>query len=354
LDHVILSEAAIKGKITKIGGRIEGRIKSIEVDAGQRVSKGDVLLRMEDRHTQASLARARAELVSATKELESEKMGIEQSRRKLTLEIERVDGGRKKAKGDLDARKGDLEKSQKNFDRFTMLTNSGAVSAIEMDRVAGDRDRALGMFNAANGVSDSAESNYQKAMNELDGLQVRESHLEVLESQIAVARAKLDVAEADQEATVIQAPEDGRVLERIVEVGGSAKVGEPMISLWLGRAWVEAWADERDLRKIQIGSAVDISLDSSPQRKWSGRVESIGLVTDKQLQVAPVPSTLHAFIRPNAMVPVRIAMAEETGRAQLGLTVVVGIRKNAETSGANVVTFFRRLFSWTQKRASTN
>jgi membrane fusion protein (multidrug efflux system) len=309
---------------------------------------------MEDRHMQASLARARAELLSATKELDSEKMGIEQSRRRLTLEIERVKGGRKKAAGELESAKGNLEKRQKDFDRFTMLTNSGAVSAAEMDRVAGDRDRASGMFNAASGVLESAESNYQKAMNELDGLQVRESRLEVLESQIAVARAKLDVAEADQEATVIQAPEDGRVLERIVEVGGSAKVGEPMISLWIGHPWVEAWADERDLRKIKIGSAVDISLDSSPQRKWTGRVESIGLLTDKQLQVAPVPSTLHAFIRPNAMVPVRIALDEENGRAQLGLSVVVGIRKISDTSEANGMSFFRRLFSWTQKRASTN
>ena len=153
---------------------------------------------------------------------------------------------------------------------------------------------------------------------------------------------------------MIQAPEDGRVLERIVEVGGSAKVGEPMISLWIGNAWIEAWADERDLRKIKIGSPVDVSLDSSPQRKWSGHVESIGLLTDKQMQVAPVPSTLHAFIRPNAMVPVRIALDEESSRVQLGLSVVVGIRKVSEPSEANVVTFFRRLFSWTQKRASTH
>jgi len=113
-------------------------------------------------------------------------------------------------------------------------------------------------------------------------------------------------------------------------VGGSAKVGEPMISLWIGKAWVEAWADERDLHKIQPGSPVDISFDASPNRKLSGRVESIGLVTDKQLAPTLVPSTLHAFMRQSAMVPIRISLDDENPPVQLGLSVLVGIRKGSE------------------------
>ena len=99
------------------------------------------------------------------------------------------------------------------------------------------------------------------------------------------------------DASVIRAPEDGRVMERIVEVGGAARVGEPMISLWIGRPWVEAWVDERDLRKFQIGSPADISLDASAKGKLSGRVEAIGLVTDKELQPAPLPASRHGWIR---------------------------------------------------------
>ena len=47
---------------------------------------------------------------------------------------------------------------------------------------------------------------------------------------IDAAKAQVAGAEANLEASVNRAPDDGRVLERIVEVGGSAKVGEPMIS----------------------------------------------------------------------------------------------------------------------------
>jgi len=351
--HVVLSDAAIKGTITKIGGRIEGRIKSIEAVSGQRVSKGEVLLRLEDRHLQAALDHARAELKSATNELESEKMGIERSRRRLSLEVERLNGARKKAVGELEAQKSSLARLQKEYERTAALTKTGTASVSELDRIVGDRDRAQGLVDAATGALEAADSNQEKAMNELEGLRVREARLPVLESQIEMARARVAAAEADLEATVIQAPEDGRILERIVEVGGSAKVGEPMISLWIGRPWVEAWADERDLRKIKIGSPVDISLDASPQHKISGRVQAIGSVTDKQLQPTPVPPTLHAFLRVNAMVPIQIALDGDSPRTQLGLSAVVGIQKESEASDAGTRPLLSRLLPWAQKSAST-
>jgi len=68
-NNIVLREAAVRGAVTKIGSRIDGRIKSVEVQPGQRVSKGEVLLRMEDSHLQAALKRARGDLQSASSAL---------------------------------------------------------------------------------------------------------------------------------------------------------------------------------------------------------------------------------------------------------------------------------------------
>lgn len=331
-NNIVLREAAVRGSVTKLGPRIEGRIQSVEVEPGQSVSKGQVLIRMEDSHLQAELQRARGELASAARELESEKLGIEQNRRRLTLEIERTRGALRKSKGDLEAQQSNLTKLSKKFDMISALVKTGAVAQADLNNVTGDRDKALAQVEAASGIVEAAESNIEKAVNDLDGLRVRENHLGVLDAQIVVARAKVAAAEADLEASVIKAPEDARVIERIVNVGGSAKVGEPIISLWIGKAWVEAWADERDLQKIQILSPVDVSFDATPSRRLAGHVESIGLVTDKQLQPTIVPSTLHAFVRQSAMVPIRIALEDEDPPVQLGLSVLVGIRKGDQKS----------------------
>ena len=331
-QHVVLGEAAIKGTITKIGARIDGRIQAIEVDIGQQVTKGQILLRLEDRHLQAALDRSNAELKSATEDLETEKMAIEQMRRRLTLEIERLNGIRKKVQGELEAQQSSLVRLQKQYDRIGTLLRSGAASVAEMDKVIGERDRAQGNVNAALGQLEASESNYEKASADLEGLVVREARLKLLESNIVVAQSRVAEAEADLDAAVIRAPGDGRVLERIVEVGGSARVGEAILALWIGRPWVEAWADERDLDKFKIGSRVDISLDSNGRRKLSGRVESIGLASDKQLQAGSVPTTLHALVRRSAMVPVRIALDSDSSEVQLGLSAVVGIQKEPEAT----------------------
>ncbi|MDB6031373.1 MAG: emrA 1 [Verrucomicrobiales bacterium] len=335
--HIVVSEAAVKGTITKLGARIDGRIKNIEVQPGQVISKGEVLLRMEDHHLQAALDRARAELRSAAQDLDSEKKGIVQTRKRLTADIERVNGTRKKIAAELEAQKSILSRTQKQFDRMTSLAKSGAASLADQDTALSDRDKAQAYVNGAMGSLEAADFNYQKAMIDLEGLAVRESRLGVLESQMEVAKAKIAQAEADLEATVIKAPEDGRVLERMVEVGGSAKVGEPMLSLWIGKPWVEAWVDERDLRKFAVGTPVDVSLDAEPDQKLPGKVIAVGLESDKQFQPTPVPATLHSFLRQNAMVPVRIALDESHNGIQLGLSAVVGIRKISEKPDTAVV-----------------
>lgn len=330
-NNVVLREATVRGAVTKIGARIDGRIKSIEVVPGQHVTKGQVLLRMEDSHLTAALERARGDLKSARLELENEKLSIAQARRRLTFEIDRCKSGIKKSESELNAQVAVLTRLEKQHERISSLVKSGAAAAADFDKISGDRDKALAYVNSARAVLEAAQTAHDRAVDELEGLKIRENRLGVLEAQISVAEAKVDMAEADMESAVVAAPEDGRVLERIVNVGGSAKVGEPILSVWIGNAWVEAWADERDLHKILVGSPVDISFDASPNRKLTGSVESIGLVTDKQLSPATVPSTLHAFMRQSAMVPIRIALDDSNPPVQLGLSVLVGIRKNSET-----------------------
>lgn len=347
--HLVLSEAAIKGTITRVGARIDGRIKNIEVQPGQQVYKGDVLLILEDDRLQTELKRAKADVASTKSDLETEKKAIEQLRKRLTIESERIAALRKKTVGELEADQAILARIQKQYNRVEALLKTGAASVAEYDTVTGLRDKAQADLNSGLATLEAADANYEKAMNEMEVLKVRESRLGMLQAHIEVAEAKVAAAQADIDATVVRAPEDGRVLERILEVGSSARVGEPMIALWLGRPWVEAWADERDLKKFKVGSRVDISLDSSRKKKIAGRVESIGLVSDKQLQGAVVPHTLHALRRQNASIPIRVAIEDRAADVQLGLSAVVGIEKISDTSEAEGRTLFSRFLPWGQK-----
>ncbi len=295
LGHTVIHNASVKGRVYKIGARIDGQIKSVEVLPGEHVVQGQVLIRLVDDHIQAAVSEARAQLKTATTQRDVEKLAIEQQRRQLTLEVERCETVSNAAASDLDAATSTADRWQNEYDRDVSLVKVGVTSESEMDTATAQRDNARALVKVAQGHLATAASDCQLAVVQLQGLHVREAGLDVLSAQVDLARQQLALAEADLAATVIRAPASGWVVDRIVEPAGSAKVGEPMMSLWLGQPWVEAWVDEKKLARIRIGSPVDVSLTAFPGRKLRGNVEAIGVLTDTELQNSPVPTTLHSL-----------------------------------------------------------
>jgi len=326
VGHTVISNATVKGRLHRIGARIDGQVKSIEVHPSQRVSKGDVLIRLHDEHFQAALREAQSELNAAVKRREAEKLAIEHERLRLPLEVERCESVYQAAAGEVEAAASNRGQLEREFERTSSLIKAGVSSTSEMDRAQAERDNARALVKAAEGNLAAAQSNCRVARVQVEGLRVREAGLEVLAAEVERARQHLSAAEADLAATVIRAPEDGWVAERIVEPGGSAKVGEPILTLWLGEPWVEAWVDERRLSRIGIGRQVDITLTAFLGRKLRGRVDAIGVLADRELQAGTVPSSLHSLFPSDAMVPIRIAVEGTDLRLQPGLSAIVGIR----------------------------
>jgi len=332
--HTVISHATVKGNVARIGARIDGQVKQLDVQPGQRVAKGDVLIRLEDEHLRAALRVAQAELNAAAKRFDAEKLDIEFARRRLPLELERSESVRKASESEVQAAESNQQKLEHEFDRVQSLIKAGISSAKEMDQAQADRDHGRAVVRAARGNLAAAESNCQLAKVQLDGLRVREAGLDVMAAEVERARQHVSSVEADLAATVIRAPADGWVAERIIEPGGSAKVGEPILSLWTGTPWIEAWADEKNLTRISIGSQVDVTFAAYPGHKVQGRVEAIGVLADQELHAGPVPSTLHSLFPENAMVPIRVAVAADQIRLQPGLTALVGIAD--ENAGPSV------------------
>ncbi len=329
-ENTVLRNATVKGRLHRIGARIDGQVKVVPVTSGQRVSRGDVLVQLEDRHIVAAVGQARSELVSATRRYEAERLAIEHDRKRLQLEIDRQESIARAEAADVDAMASTVEKWQREYDRVTTLVRAGVASSSEVDRITAERDNSRALKKSAEGRLEAGQSACRTARLALDGLRVREASLEVLASEIESGRQRVGVAEADLAATTITAPEDGWVIDRIVEPGGSAKVGEAILSLWLGQPWIEAWADEEVLRDIRVESPVDVSLRAFPDVKLTGQVESIGVLTDREVEGARVPSTLHAVFPRNAMVPIRVALSPAGVRFQPGLSALVGIRRERE------------------------
>jgi membrane fusion protein (multidrug efflux system) len=351
--HIVASNAAIKGRLQRIGARIDGQVRSIEVIPGQQVLKDQVLIRLEDTHLQAALGQAKSELQSAQKRLAAEEIAIQHERRRLDLEEERCQTLWQVSSNEVAAAASLEIRLSREFERLSALNGAQITSASDLDRARADRDNAQARLRAAQGNLTVAEVSCREAHVQREALKARETGLEALAADVERSRQSVSFAEAELAATVIRAPENGWVAERLIEPGGSAKVGDPILTVWAGAPWVEAWVDEKQLAGVLIGSPVDVSLTAFPNKKLAGRVDGIGVLTDRGFEQGPVPSTLTSIFQPDAMVPIQITVFAGQLRIQPGLSAVVGIKDTLNRGHFQVAGFQNLLSSIGRWRSSS-
>lgn len=279
--YVSSRNATVKGSITQVGAQIDGVVARVEVEAGQRVEKGQVLVRFEDHQLQANLLRARARLNEAVSRSSS-------------------------AQTRIDAAQSQRNEAKVRYDQRVQLARTGAISLDEL-RTAETRLRTA-----------EAQERTTFADHDASG------------AEVSTAQAEMAIARADLEAAVIRAPADGKIVRRISEPGASVVVGQPVIALLIGEGvWVEAWIDQSDLSKVAVGNDVKVTMSSFPGRVFHGKVTSIGVSTDFELPDTAVPQSRNERMRTTPVVPVRIQLDESDGLMP-GLSAQVAIQKTAK------------------------
>jgi len=327
--HVTSRNAAVRGHLAEIGSRITGLVTKVEVDVGDHVTAGQVLVRLEDRHLRAEVEEARAGERGLARAVEVERLAIENERSQIQQEereaaarVAAADAQTKGAKVRADDARREHELRESLFSR------DGVVSAEDVRDAASRRRTAEAVLEEAQANAIVAESARRKGLFVSDALTIREKKVEVLEEDLLRARARLSRAEADLEGASIRAPEDGAIVRRIIQPGGSVEIGKPIIAMSLGGdVWVEAWIDEDDISAVSLGSEATVTFHSFPGREFAGVVDTIGLATDFEMPETEVPQPRSSRMRGSPVLGVRIRLKEPPPDLMPGLSAVVAIRK---------------------------
>ena len=327
LTHVITRNAQVKGTITHVGAQLDGVVASVEIDNGQQVKAGQILARFEDLQLQANYARAKSRLAKATRELEVEKLAIEQEGRRLSGRVSETQARTDAARAQVEAAKSQADDARAKLELRQTLAKNGMIAPEELRGAETASRTANALTQTAQADRSAAEATRELAVVESEGLEVRRRHLQVIQAEIAALEAELSFAEAERKAAVIRAPADGWVVRRIAEAGASVVVGQPIAALWIGNdVWVEAWVTEDDLAHVTVGNPVRVSVKPYPQKVFKGTVESVARSTDFELPDMAVPEPRAARMRNTPVVCVRVKLDQPDGLFP-GLSAVVGIRK---------------------------
>jgi len=227
----------------RIAPAMGGQIERLEVREGDRVTAGQILLTLWNEDLTAQLSLSEREHASA------------------------------RARADEACVLADV--AAREADRLLRLRKQGVVSEENTDRSVGDAAARRAACSAA-------------------------------QATIAVGEARIDVARAALDRTILRAPFDGIVAEVNGELGEfvtPSPVGIPtpptVDLIQTGCVYVSAPIDEVDAAGVRVGMPARISLDAYPGRTFAGRVRRIApYVVDVEKQARTVDVEV-SFVDPD-------------------------------------------------------
>ena len=240
----------------KIGSELSGRLKSVNVEEGDRIRRGEVLAELENADYRAQVESARANVAAKEAALRKVINGARHQEREA-------------AWSSVSEAKAVMENAQSELRRRQELFSAGVVSREELDRFARE--------------ADVAKAKYQSAVEEhsLVDDRAREEDQSLAEADLQLARGQLDEAEARYEKTFIRSPIDGTVLRKHhrsgESVSNSSTAPDPVLTIGDRNVLrVRVDVDETDVSKVHAGQKAYVTADAFSKQKFWGRVVRVG------------------------------------------------------------------------------
>lgn len=297
--YVSTDNAYIKHDIIAISSEISGRVIEVIPEDNQRVSKGELLFRIDDRPLQIALARAKANLLSVKGNIASQKANYISSQ----LDISKAET--------------DLEFSRKEMERIRQLTLTRSLPEAQFDQ-------AEYTWKSMQNELDSKKQDLQVAKALLiDPALPTEEHPNFLQAQSELDKVLLDISHLE-----IRAPADGVAANVSVHEGEYVIAGAQLFSLVSeDRMWIEANFKETDLTWVRTGQPVTVTIDAYPGKEWQARVAGITPATGAEFSLLPAQNSSGNWIKVVQRIRVNIVLTDYTGDVPLssGMSSVVDI-----------------------------
>ena len=240
----------------KLSSDLSGKLKSVNVEEGVPIRKGQVLAQLENSDYAAQLASAAAEVQQKEAMLRKVINGAQGRERSQALASEH-------------AAEAVMKNAEANMERRQELFNAGVISREELERYTKECNVAKEQYE---------ESSDQYSL--ING-NAREEDIAIAQADVELARARVADAQARVEKTIVRSPIDGIVLRIHHRAGESVSAtsasSDPILTVGDTRQLrVRVDIDETDVAKVEIGQRAYIKADAFGDEKFWGRVVEVG------------------------------------------------------------------------------
>ncbi|HXP67554.1 MAG TPA: HlyD family secretion protein [Steroidobacteraceae bacterium] len=290
-NQVSTDDAYTDGNVISIAPKVSGYVVDLLIDDNSRVSKGDVLVRIESQDFRTAQDSALGQLALARAQLKSAETALRIAHVQYPAQLASAQAQQQAA--------------------AAMLAQAEASYARQhqVDRRATTQesiDTSTSQQLSSNANLKSAKA--QVAVAALVPEQIQQAINAVAERTAALrqAEAQLEQANLNLSYTEIRAPADGFVTMRNVQRGSYLTAGQTMFLIVTADVWITANFKESQIGRMRPGDAVDVEVDAYSGFKLHGHVQSIQYGSGSRFSAFPAENATGNFVKIVQRVPVKI------------------------------------------------
>jgi HlyD family secretion protein len=206
----IFASGTIEVTEVEVSSKIMGKVLKINVDEGDKVDTGQVLIELDHRELDAQKAQSQAAWSSAQ---------IQVSQAKTNLDY-----------------------LEKNLKRIKELFKTGSATQQQLDDLTSKFELAQGQYD-------------------------------LTQSQVEQVKASINLVETQIENAIIQSPLKGTALQKNISLGETVLPGNSLLTLGdLSKVNLKIYVPEPHLGKVKLGQKVKVKVDSFPQKDFFGKI----------------------------------------------------------------------------------
>lgn len=329
--HVYLDDARIDGEVITISSRVSGWITELPVIEGDRVKKGQLLARIDDR----DMVLQREVLVARLKAVENQAAAAQAQTGQVDQEtlgkFESETSRLAAAQAEVASLAVQLKQALDDYQRAKDLAEDKWLSPQAMERARTTYEQVRENHRKAQAEVAAARGMLSAAGGSRRQLQVMARQLLVLQHQADEISAEIRRRDVDIADRTIASPADGLVVMTFARQGEHVSPGQRILMFHdPDRIWVEANVREVEVRMLEPGMKAEIRVDAYPGKVFAGEVFRIGQTATSKFALLPDPNPSGNFTKITQRLPVRIRLADKDPALRPGMMVevTIGVRNH--------------------------
>jgi HlyD family secretion protein len=274
VDYAISATGSPNAVVTvQVGSQVSGNIMALYADFNSKVTKGQLIARIDPAPFQAKVDQARANVEAA----QANVFNAQANTQKALASVQAANASLANAKAAAVKAQVAARDAKTKAGRRVTLAQEGILSKEDMETAQETANAADADVQAEQAQANAAAENVKVAQAEVEATKTQTT---ATQAQVKQAQSSLQAAEIDLNNTYIKAPVDGVVVARNVDVGQTvaASLSAPtlfLIAQDLTKMQVDTNVSEADVGRVKVGQTATFTVDAYPGRAFKGSVTSI-------------------------------------------------------------------------------